>query len=158
MFAVPLGLVAVGASTWTLFANRQSASFEFLQGAKPLAIVRTPSSLERGFIYTIRGDWQEVRSRVRRELPTLIERPDPRYGREASLLTLPHVEDGRVKVTQLPDCQILLMPGRVEVDRAGQVRIDRDMADEWTTIEIREFLRPGLLQNLKTFLSRTLSI
>lgn len=87
-------------------------------------------------------NWEEAVEKVRKELPTAIEREDS----SGPYFVVPQMRNGRVLLSEFPEQSITIRPGKLS--RAGaRMMVRLDTGDTWAHIQVQDYRQPSALES-----------
>ncbi len=98
-------------------------------------------------------NWEDVVEKVRKELPTAIERE----GSSGPYFVVPQIRNGRVLLSEFPEQAITIRPGKLS--RAGaRMMVRLDTGDNWAHIQVQDFRQPSALESAFNWLEDRIGI
>lgn len=87
-------------------------------------------------------NWEDAVEKVRKELPTAIEREDS----NGPYFVVPQVHNGRVRLSEFPEQSITIRPGKLS--RVGaRMMVRFDTGDTWAHVQVQDFRQPSALES-----------
>lgn len=87
-------------------------------------------------------NWEEAVAKIRKELPTAIEREDA----NGPYFVVPQVHNGRVRLSEFPEQSITIRPGKLS--RVGaRMMVRFDTGDNWAHVQVQDFRQPSALES-----------
>ena len=87
-------------------------------------------------------NWEDAVAKVKKEIPTAIERVDD----NGPYFVVPQTLNGRVRLAEFPEQSITVRPGRLM--RVGaRMMVRADSGDSWAHVEIQDLRQPSALES-----------
>jgi hypothetical protein len=155
--------LALGAGAGYVLTHNHNTEFKFLRGAKAIAVrdgsVETSGGTIRGTTtyFSFEGDWDKVYALAKAEMPNAFERDTIIGGQPAKILTIPRVEDGRLRLFFPPVREITILPQRLVLTEGGQLMSQRSDKG-FASVKISEYRQPHMLDNAVDWVRDRLNI
>ncbi len=158
-----MSALVIGVLAGSVLTRRHDHEFAFLVGAKPIAVrdgsVLTSNGVIKGITtyFSFEGDWQTVYRKAVAEMPGVIERETLVGGVPARVLTVPRMEDGRMRVFFPPVREITIMPQRLVLTEGGQL-FSKEEEKNWAAVKISEYRQPHIFEDAVGWVREKLDI
>ncbi|MEZ0325432.1 MAG: hypothetical protein ACAH95_05965 [Fimbriimonas sp.] len=155
--------LALGVSAGYVLTHGRNTEFKFLRGAKAIAVrdasVETSGGTIRGTTtyFSFEGDWDKVYALAKAEMPDAFERDTIVGGQHAKVLTIPRVENGRLRLFFPPVREITILPERLVLTEGGQL-MTQESDKHFASVKISEYRQPHVLDTAVDWLRDQLNI
>ncbi len=160
---IVLSALILGVSAGYVMTHNHNEEFTFLRGAKPMAVRDASVATSGGTIqgtttyFSFEGDWDKVYALARAEMPDAFERETVIGGQRAKVLTIPRVENGRLRLFFPPVREIIILPQRLVLTEGGEL-MTQESERHFASVKISEYRQPHVLDTAVDWVRDRLNI